>query len=79
MHQLVPGSMNERGQTFCDKRDFAWQVGYGAFSVSYSNIPSVKQYIASQAEHHRTTTFKEEFMAFLKRHDITFDERYLWD
>ena len=42
-------------------------------------MPEVKQYIANQAEHHRTRTFKQEFIAFLKRHEIEYDERYLWD
>jgi putative transposase len=58
---------------------FAWQAGYGAFAVSYSNLAAVETYIRGQAEHHRTTTFQEEFLAFLKRHDIAFDGRYLWD
>jgi REP element-mobilizing transposase RayT len=64
--------------TFPDMREFAWQAGYGAFAVSYSNIDSVKQYIANQAEHHRVKSFKEEFVEFLRRHDIQFDEKYLW-
>jgi putative transposase len=57
---------------------FAWQNGYGAFSVSRSNQDAVLAYIAGQEEHHRTVTFQEEFVAFLKRHGITFDERYVW-
>jgi putative transposase len=60
-------------------RQFAWQAGYGAFAVSYSNLGAVEAYIKGQAEHHRATSFQEEFLAFLKRHEITFDERYLWD
>jgi len=59
--------------------DFAWQAGYGAFSVSESNSQRVKQYIADQEAHHRTVTFQQEFVAFLKRHHITYDERYIWD
>jgi REP element-mobilizing transposase RayT len=66
-------------ETFVDRRGFAWQAGYGAFAVSYSNLPKVEAYIRSQAEHHRTTTFQEEFLAFLKRHRLAYDERYLWD
>jgi REP element-mobilizing transposase RayT len=58
---------------------FAWQSGYGAFAVSYSHLERVKSYLARQAEHHRTMTFQEEFRAFLERHHIAFDERYLWD
>ena len=60
-------------------RSFYWQNGYGAFSVSQSNVESVKQYIASQEEHHRKMTFQEEFRLLLRRHNIEFDERYVWD
>lgn len=59
--------------------DFFWQNGYGAFSVSQSNVPAVRRYIANQEEHHRKTTFQDEFRAFLKRHEIEYDERYVWD
>ena len=58
---------------------FAWQIGYGAFSVSYSSVPKVLQYIRNQDEHHRKTTFQGEFIAFLKRHGITYDEQYIWE
>jgi REP element-mobilizing transposase RayT len=58
---------------------FAWQAGYGAFAVSESNIDSVRRYIARQEEHHRRKGFQEEYLAFLKRHNVAFDERYLWD
>jgi REP element-mobilizing transposase RayT len=57
---------------------FGWQVGYGAFGVSLSNVPAVKAYIARQAQHHRKVTFEEEFLAFLKKHGIAYDPRYLW-
>jgi len=53
---------------------FAWQSGYGAFSVSHSLEPAVQKYIAHQEEHHRKVSFQEEFREFLKRHDIEFDE-----
>jgi REP element-mobilizing transposase RayT len=66
-------------ETFTQHTGFAWQTGYGAFSVSYSNLHQVRKYIAGQAEHHRTRTFQEEFIAFLKRHRIEYDERYLWE
>lgn len=59
--------------------DFAWQSGYGAFSVSCSSVDAVRAYIADQREHHRTTTFKDEFLAFLERHDVDYDARYVWD
>jgi putative transposase len=66
-------------ETFPQQRSFAWQGGYGAFAVSYSHLDKVKRYIARQGQHHRQTTFQDEFIAFLKRHDIEYDERYLWD
>lgn len=52
------------------RRAFAWQTGYGAFSVSRSNTPEVERYIANQEEHHRNVSFQEEFLAFLRRHGI---------
>jgi putative transposase len=66
-------------ETMSDLRGFAWQSRYGAFSVSRSNLDDVKRYITSQAEHHQVRSFQEEFLAFLKRHDIEYDERYIWD
>ncbi|MBM4037935.1 MAG: IS200/IS605 family transposase [Planctomycetes bacterium] len=64
--------------TFPDLRDFAWQEGYGAFSVSASSIPRVRAYIRGQEAHHKTRSFEDEFKALLKRHGIQYDERYLW-
>jgi REP element-mobilizing transposase RayT len=61
-----------------DLRGFAWQDGYAAFCVSKSNLPEVIAYIQNQREHHRTKSFHDEFLSFLKRHEIEFDERYLW-
>ena len=58
---------------------FSWQGGYGAFSVSESNVPAVRKYIESQEEHHRTKTFKEEYLAFLEKHGVEYDVRYVWD
>jgi REP element-mobilizing transposase RayT len=60
-------------------REFQWQERYGAFGVSYSAIDSVKEYIASQAAHHRVRTFQDEFREFLRRHHLEWDERYVWD
>ena len=59
--------------------DFAWQAGYGAFSVSESNVPKVANYIRNQEEHHRVKTFQEEYREFLAKHRVPFDERYVWD
>jgi putative transposase len=58
---------------------FAWQAGYGAFSVSESQAPDVKHYIQNQAAHHRGRSFQEEFVALLERHGIDYDPRYLWN
>jgi len=58
---------------------FAWQAGYGAFAVSESNVPTVCEYIRNQQEHHRVKSFQDEYRAFLERHRIAFDERYVWD
>src|SRR6476646_3595183 len=54
-------------------RDFTWQNGYGAFSVSQSNVPPVRKYIEGQPEHHKRRDFKEEFRAFCKRHNVPID------
>jgi REP element-mobilizing transposase RayT len=66
-------------ETFPKHRKFGWQAGYGAFAVSYSKLESVKKYIANQEKHHRKSTFKEEFKALLTKHDLNFNEKYLWD
>jgi len=58
---------------------FYWQSGYGAFSVSQSHVPRVRQYIEQQEEHHRKVSFQDEFRLFLKRYKIEYDERYVWD
>jgi putative transposase len=58
---------------------FAWQAGYAAFSVSQSAVEDVRRYIADQEQHHRTVSFQDEYRAFLRRHEIAFDERYMWD
>ena len=60
-------------------KTFSWQAGYGAFSVSQSNISAVKQYILNQEEHHRTMSFQDELRKFLTKHGMGYDERYLWD
>lgn len=59
-------------------KKFSWQDGYGAFTVSASNITAVKKYIALQEQHHRKKTFQEEYLEFLRECGIQFDERYLW-
>jgi REP element-mobilizing transposase RayT len=59
--------------------DFAWQNGYGLFSVSQSNADAVRKYIEGQPEHHRKCDFKDEFRAFCKRYHVSLDERYVWE
>lgn len=58
---------------------FEWQKGYGAFTVSYSQRESVRRYIRNQREHHRRVSFKEEYVEFLRRHEIPFEEVYLFE
>ena len=60
-------------------RGFFWQRGYGAFSVSPSQLEAVLRYITDQLEHHRTRTFQEEYRELLRKHGIGFDERFIWD
>ena len=64
---------------FPAKRAFAWQTGFAAFSVSLSQKQAVLDYIAGQEEHHRKLSFKEEFIAFLQKHEVEYDERYIWE
>jgi REP element-mobilizing transposase RayT len=59
-------------------KDFSWQEGYGAFSVSPSQVPAVKKYLQSQEEHHRTRNFEQEFVALLRNCGIEYDERYVF-
>jgi REP element-mobilizing transposase RayT len=59
-------------------RNFEWQGGYSGYSVSQSKIKDVERYIANQKEHHKTVSFKDEYIRFLKEHGIDFDENYLW-
>ena len=57
---------------------FAWQEGYGAFSVSESRVSAVTAYIAGQEEHHKAVSFQKEFLEFLRSNGIEYDERYIW-
>jgi putative transposase len=58
---------------------FAWQTGYGVFSVSESNVVAVTEYIAGQHEHHKRHSFQEEFVALLKKNHVEYDPKYIWD
>jgi REP element-mobilizing transposase RayT len=58
---------------------FAWQNGYGAFSVSFSKVSEVRKYISDQMDHHRKMSFQEEYRLFLQKHGVDFDDAYIWD
>jgi REP element-mobilizing transposase RayT len=60
-------------------QDFAWQNGYGIFSIGFSQVKMLRGYIVGQEEHHRKVSFQDEFRKFLKRYEVEFDERYVWD
>jgi putative transposase len=75
---LKGGSSKWIHQEFPALSQFDWQDGYGAFTVSKSNIPDVISYIQRQREHHRKKTFQEEYLEFLRANGIEYDERYLW-
>ena len=66
-------------ESFARLRKFAWQEGYGAFSVSKSEEGKVVRYILNQENHHRKRTFKEELIGLLEKHGIAYDKRYIWD
>jgi REP element-mobilizing transposase RayT len=80
---LVKELKRESSQWLKNKRpdlsDFFWQNGYGAFSVSPGHVEWIRDYIARQEEHHRTTTFQDEFRKLLKKYGLEWDERYVWD
>ena len=62
-----------------DLHGFAWQKGYGVFSIGFSQIEMEKKYVARQESHHLHVSFQDEFREFLKRYEIESDERYLWE
>ncbi|EON75201.1 putative transposase [Lunatimonas lonarensis] len=68
--------INEQGYV---KGKFSWQEGYGAFSYGHSQIERVYQYIANQEKHHEKKSFKEEYIGFLKKFEIQFNDKYLFD
>ena len=78
--QLIKGgSSGWIHDTFPMLKGFGWQDGYGAFTVSKSNVPEAAAYIQGQREHHRVKMFQEEYLALLQKHEIEYNERYLWD
>jgi len=79
MQLIKGGSSKWIHETFPKSHMFAWQEGYGAFSIGISDIERTTEYINHQAEHHGKMDFKTEFLAFLEKHDIEYDERYIFD
>jgi REP element-mobilizing transposase RayT len=78
--QLIKGGSSKWiHETFTEQRLFQWQQGYGAFSIGVGDIDRTVKYINEQAEHHAKMGFKTEFLAFLKKHGIEYDERYIFD
>ena len=78
--QLIKGGSSKwLNDTYFKRREFAWQEGYGAFTVSISHVLETLDYIQNQARHHARRDFKAEFLAILKKHEIEYDARYIWD
>ena len=78
------GDIKRDSSSWIKKQDsnfgnFYWQKGYGAFSIGQSQVPMVVNYIKRQKEHHQKQDFKDEFRALLKKYEIEYDERYVWD
>ena len=77
LRDLKANSSGWMHDVFPDLKDFSWQRGYGAFTVSASQVDKVRQYILNQEEHHRKQNFREEFIALLRKNGVEFDEKYL--
>ncbi len=78
MRTLKTNSSRWVHEKWPERRQFGWQTGYAAFSVSESARPEVIRYIQNQEEHHRKISFQEELVAYLKKNGIPYDERYIW-
>jgi REP element-mobilizing transposase RayT len=78
LRDLKSNSSGWMHNVFPEMKDFEWQNGYGAFTVSASQVATVQDYIARQAEHHQKRTFRDEFIRLLRANGIEFDEQYLW-
>ena len=79
MQLIKGGSSKWVHETFAEQRSFEWQEGYGAFSIGVGDVNRTVSYINGQAEHHKRQDFKSELLAFLRKHDIEYDERYVFD
>ena len=79
VEEVKKGSSKWMKMNGSKSREFSWQNGYAAFSVSQSNVEQVRRYIGEQEKHHRRTSFQDELRALFRRHGVEFDERYVWD
>ena len=77
LRELKANATGWMHDVFPSVKNFSWQRGYGAFTVSQSNVESVRRYIARQKEHHRKSSFRDEFIQFLKENGIKYDERFI--
>jgi putative transposase len=75
---LKGGSSHWLRETFEELKSFSWQEGYGAFSIGKSQMDRTKEYIRNQEEHHKKVSFQDEYLAFLKRNNIQYDENFVW-
>jgi hypothetical protein len=78
MRVLKTNSSRWVRETWGPRKPFAWQTGYGAFSVSRSNVSAVGNYIDSQEQHHRERNFEEEFVELLVKHGIDYDPKFVF-
>ncbi len=78
LRDLKANSTGWMHKVFPEMKDFSWQNGYGAFTVSASQVEKIRQYIINQEQHHAKISFKEEFIKLLRANQIEFDEKYLW-
>ena len=78
MRELKANASGWMKRVFPDASDFKWQNGYGAFTVSASQIKAVQKYIAKQEKHHKKFNFRDEFIKILRANQIDFEEKYLW-
>jgi putative transposase len=78
LRDLKANSSGWMHDVFPHANDFAWQHGYGAFTVSKSQVPVVSKYIANQERHHKERSFRDEFIEMLRVNEVEFDEKYLW-
>ncbi len=77
--RVIKSSSSSWMKEAADMHLFAWQTGYGAFSLGRSQVSTLVKYIENQPEHHHVKSFKEEFIEFLNKYDIEYNEKYLWD